>query len=268
MKPLNLILLLVAFTMIVNAQGRSILIRGGINRQPKTAPQIELPTPILVTNSANGYPEIAPGCGVLILVPINRTVVPQDISGPPTEIDGVSVRIDGIPARMYGLYGDKILLIAPPELSIIPRTADVKVSTPEGIYSGRVRVGGLAPGIYRGYRDNAYQAWPLGLYRLGRGLPQIVSDQPIPPTHNGDLTVVKVTTTGLRLAQSVEVLVDGQAVPLIVVARGLFPEQDEVAFELPEWLWGADRLVEVRILADGKPANPFWLHLPSIFLFQ
>ena len=62
--------------------------------------------------------------------------------------------------------------------------------------------------------------------------------------------------------------------PLIVVAPFLLPGQEEIAFELPEWLWGDDRLVKVTVFADGYPANPFWLRLPAnksnmkrVFLF-
>ena len=215
--------------------------------------------PISVINGSGGYPEIAPGSYVIVSAPINRI---GNGWAQVTELDGVSVSIGGQPSMIFELWKDGVSVIASNDLSV-GGTHDVVVTTPEGRYHGKVRVLNVAPGISKGFRDGSFQSWPVGLYRVGSGFPAPISDEPIPPTRGSSRTVVKVLAAGFRRAQTVQVFVEDQRVPLIVVAPFLLPGQEEIAFELPEWLRGDDRLVKVTIFADGAQANPFWLRLPA-----
>ena len=215
--------------------------------------------PISVGNGSGGYPEIAPGSYVVVQAPINRTGKGW---GQVTEVDGVSVTVGGTPALIFEVWKDGASFIASNQISV-GRTHDVVITTPAGRYHGKVKVLDVAPGISRGFRAGSFQSWPVGLFRVGSGFPAPISDQPIPPSRGSSKTVARVLAAGFRRAQGVEVCVEGQPVPLISVTPFFLPGQEEIAFELPAWLWGEDRLVKVTIFADGLPANPFWLRLPS-----
>ena len=243
---------------------RSLGVRPPIRRDSGRVLSVERKDPISVTSAASGYPEIAPGSGVRILAPIRRNASAQDPMNPPTSLAGVSVRIDGIACRIYQVWNEGVLVIAPSSGLTVERTVDVVVSTPDGHFRGKVKARHVAPGVYHGSRDGVDQWWPLGLYQLKSGeTPKIISDQPISPSRGANKTIVKVIATGLRQAEWVQVFVDGRPVPLIGVSPGILFEQDDVTFELPDWLWGGDRLVKVSIVAGFARSNPFWLRLPS-----
>lgn len=249
------------------------IIAGGQDRAPASRPRI---TPrddgrpiavfdvfISIVNAANDYPEIAPGSAVRVRAPINRRAMAQlDRDSLPTELDGVSVTIGGHLAGIASLWEEGAMIVAPRE-GLAKGTAIVIVTTPAGQYRGLVRVRDVAPGIFRGWRDGSYRSWPMALYRIGDGAPGIVTDQPITPTRGERHTFIVVVATGLRRARKVEVLIDGQSVPLAGVTPFVLPGEEYVGFELPESLWGTDRLVKVVIVADGDNSNPVWLRLAS-----
>jgi len=268
-KSISVVLMMM--TLALAGYGQTIT-RGGLTQGFEHRPAIQrdsghtirpdLKTPISITSAASGYPEIAPGSYAIVSAPINRI---GNGWAQTTQLDGVSVEIDGTACLLFQLWKDGGSIIAPENLKT-GGTLNVLVTTPEGRYHGKVRVHEVAPGIVRGWRAGSFQTWPVGLYRTGitvHDIPSPITEQPIPPTRGERKTIVKVLAAGFRRAHSVEVFVDAQLVPLIGVFPFFLPGQEEVAFELPEWLWGEDRLVEVKIVADGQSANPFWLRLPS-----
>ena len=231
--------------------------RPPINRDSGRAISTDRNDPISVTNASSGYPEIAPGSYVIISAPINRFA---NGWGRTTQIEGVSVEIGGQLAAIFQIWKDGLSCIVPDTLPI-GHTLNVIVHTPEGRYHGKVSVLDVAPGVSRGSRNGAFQWWPTGLYRVGSGFPQPISDQAIRPSKGASKTIVKVLATGFRRAISAKVWIDNQTVPLVSVTPFFLPGQEEIAFELPEQLQGEERLVRVWIIADDLPANPFWLKL-------
>jgi hypothetical protein len=236
---------------------RSISPRSPVQRNGGRVIPIQYDVPIQVVNAATGNPEIAPSCGVTIQGPFNQAA---SSATPQRELSGVSVRIGGIPALISQVSPNGISLIAPEGLPE-SGTVDVEVTAGMAIYRGVVKVAPIAPGIYRGFQNDSYQWWPLGIYRIGLGVPYVVSEKPIPPSGDGQRTVLQLICTGVRHAHDVSVEIDGVTVPLLANQPWFLPEQDILAIELPETLQGADRLAEVRLIADGKTANRIWLRL-------
>jgi uncharacterized protein (TIGR03437 family) len=224
--------------------------------------------PVSAVNAANDYPEISPGSAVRVRAPINREATVNPDRSLPTQLDGVSIEIGGQAAEILQLWEAGALVIAPRDNLTAGGAVAVVVTTPGRQYRCLVKVRDVAPGIFRVFRSGSYQTWPMALYRTGDGAPDLVSDRPIAPTRGNLRTFVALVTTGVRRAQKIEALIDGRSVPVAGVSPFALPGEDYVAFELPEWLWGAGGLVKVVIVADGELSNPVWLRLASAFAEQ
>lgn len=238
------------------------------------------PYTLSVSHNASERGVISPGCGAVIRISGNtftgesQQTTQQPI---PLTLAGVSVAIGGEPAPIRFASPDTLAVIAPDVMwpSRVRRVTwfPVVVTTPTDVFTGWAGYAPTAPGIYEQKTNGVTH--PQGMWRLGNGAVNAISDAAIEPGSR-----VVLFGTGIQRADVLRVwLDDGLDMWILPAALSVTPQLpgvrlagwagfawiDGVAFDLPVEARGLLTLVvqadqmwsqEVQILVTMPPSLP------------
>jgi uncharacterized protein (TIGR03437 family) len=172
----------------------------------------------------------------------------------PTELGGVQLSLDGVPQRLRFVSPTRIVFILS-AAGAASRTMDVRTKS-DGPRRTQITLVNAWPGLIVQSSDEESAFVPSGYYVTNPGQPvqDVITSLPL-PVGQQNLTLVTVRGSGMRLASSIQVRLNGTSCPVVkVVPDNLFAGQDELVFLIPRHLAGAGA-VDLTVSVAGRESN-------------